>query len=195
MSSGRDDESRMPLFKKLFGQTIQAGTAGTLLAESMLHRTEVTARPFAQIAIGYSQRSIGLLGMGYYGKKAYDEGGLGNYLKAIGYGAFSFHGYARMAEAQGAHAPWTAASGATAAMFKGAASSPFSFPGFVADLAANVVEFGHSLHHPTMTWQKTLAHLSHQVTPQTLMRTQRGGAAALLGGAIYEGYKKLTDKH
>lgn len=195
MSSGRNDEPPVPLLKKIFGPMLQAGTAGTLFAESAIHRLDVTARPFAQIGIGYGQRSIGVLGLGYYGKKAWDEGGIGNYAKAIGYGAFSFHGYARMAEAQGAHAPWTAASGAGAAAFKGAASSPFSFPGFVADLAANVVEFGHSFHHPKASWQKTLAYLSHQVTPQTLIRTQRGGAAALFGAAIYEGYKKLTDKH
>jgi hypothetical protein len=169
--------------KGVFGPALQTATAGTLFAESLVHRMTSTAQGVAQISIGHAQRTVGVLGAFYYGRKAQQEGGVSNYLKTVGYGAFAVHGTARMFFPQASFTPF---SGATAALAKGVASGPFSFPGFAADFAANVVELGHSFHHPRGELQQVVSAMSHQVKTRQLMRTQRFGAAVLAADAAYD---------
>lgn len=176
--------------KGLTGPALQLATAGTLYGESLLHRLSTVYKPFAQIGIGSAQRFIGPIGALYYGRKARKEGGFENYAKAFGYGLFGMHGYARMLESPFTHAPYTALTGAGAAASKAVASGPFSFPGFVADLAANVVEYGHSLPHSGPSWKRVVSEFGHQVGTSQLRALQRFGATGLASVAAYDIFKQ-----
>lgn len=191
MDSGRKNPTPLDRVKPMLGPVLQTGTAATLAGESMLHAMSSATKPFAQVGIGYAQRSIGVFGALYYGHKAVDEGGAGNAFKAAAYTGFAAHGYARMLESQSVHAPWTAGTGMGSAVLKGLASGPSSAPGFIADAAANAVELGHSMHPPASQPWQTMVRAAHQVKLPALVKTQRAGAALMFADALYQGFKKL----
>lgn len=179
--------------KGVVGSGLQLGTAGTLFAESAVRATSLAG----QAGIGFAQRNIGVFGALYYGQKAWKEGGATNYAKTAAYSTFAAHGIARMFYPQ---ALFTPASGAMAAVLKSVSSGPFSFPGFVADLAANVVEMAHVVHkqhhgHPPRGgWKKAAYALAEQVGHGDLKAIQRFGGRALALSATYELIKE-TRKH
>lgn len=190
MSDVKKNDTPLGRVKTVLGPMLQAGTAATLTAESMLHGMGSATKPFAQIATGHAQRSIGLFGALYYGRKTMEEGGAGNAFKTVAYTGFAAHGYARMFESHSRHAPWTAGSGLGAAVLKGLASGPSSAPGFIADAAANAVELGHGMHHASSQPWQAIARAAHNIKPATVMKTQRVGAALMFADALYQGYKK-----
>ncbi len=179
--------------KGVVGPGLQLATAGTLLAESAVPATSLAG----QAGIGFAQRNIGFLGTAYYGRKAWKEGGAANYAKTAAYGTFAAHGIARMFYPQGLFTP---ASGALAAVLKSVASGPFSFPGYVADLAANVGESAHVVHQqhhhhpPRGGWRKAAYALAEQVGHGQLKGFQRFGAATLAAAAMYDLYKETRKK-
>ncbi len=193
MNSGRKDDPPPNRVKAMLGPILQTATAGTLVAESMLHRMGNTAKPFAQIGIGHVQRSIGFGGALYYGHKAIQGGDASDATKAVAYTGFAAHGYARMLEAPRPHPQWTPGFGLGAAILKGAASGPSAAPGFIADAVANAAELMHAKHPGpgASPLSQAVSHAAHNIKPMTIMKTQRLGAAFMLADAIYQGYKKL----
>jgi hypothetical protein len=193
MNSGRKDDPPPNRVKTMLGPILQTATAGTLVAESMLHRMGSAAKPFAQIGIGHVQRSIGFGGALYYGHKAIQGGDASDATKAVAYTGFAAHGYARMLEATRPHPQWTPGLGLGAAILKGAASGPSAAPGFIADAVANATELMHAKHPGpgASPLSQAVSHAAHNIKPMTIMKTQRLGAAFMLADAIYQGYKKL----
>lgn len=188
-----------------FGVLMPFATAGTLLAENKIERMRgATQGP--KIGLGYVQSRMGILGMGYYGYKFSQSGDVRDLAATMGYGAFWAHGLTRMAESGQHHAPYTGATGASAAFLKtiaapGAAKLPYLLDGF-----ANLAEYFHGTHHghqahgpqsPVKQVRNQAAQFFHSVKPFHLMNLRAGAAVGFsLYGAykLYKGSKGSIDK-
>ncbi len=166
---------------------LQGATAATLFGESYLHGASFPHVLHA--GIGYAQRTIGLGGMGYYGYKAYKKRDWKSTAMFAGYTGFTLHGLARMWEAHEHHQKHTPRFGSFAAMSKMVAPKPEYAP----DLFANMVEWSHAMPKPSASardFRSTGVRMLQSFKPETLLRSQRWGAALLGASALYSAFEE-----